>query len=82
MPAMATPLPSDIAWRCRRKEGEGYVVDLQAEPPAHLSNRVIVPLLSISELNRGSEIKGKRHGMVTQAPQCRTPALDLLLVAF
>ena len=55
-------------------KGEGYVVDVQAELLAHLSTRVVVPLLPeadvplpISELNPVFEIKGKRHVMVTQA---------------
>lgn len=55
-------------------EGEGYVVDVQAELLGHLSTRVVVPLLPeekaarpISELNPIFEIEGKRHVMVTQA---------------
>lgn len=55
-------------------KGEGYMIDVQAELLAHLSTRVVVPLLPeeklplpISELNPVFEIRGKRHVMVTQA---------------
>ena len=55
-------------------QGDGYVLDVQAELLSHLGTRVVVPLLPeetapppISELNPVFEIKGKRHVMVTQA---------------
>lgn len=53
---------------------EGYVINVQAELLAHLSNRVVVPLLlekkvppPISELNPVFEIKERRYVLVKQA---------------
>ena len=55
-------------------KSEGYVLDVQAELPAHLATRVVVPLLPedaapppISALNPVFELKGRRYIMLTQA---------------
>lgn len=55
-------------------KGAGYLLDVQAELLAHLTTRVVVPLLPaesapkpISELNPVFEIKNRPHLLVTQA---------------
>jgi toxin CcdB len=54
--------------------GEGYVVDVQADLLSHLTTRTVAPLLPedtapkpIHDLNPVFEIRGKRHVLVTQA---------------
>ena len=55
-------------------KGRGYLVDIQADLLAHLTTRIVAPLLpeemappAIGELNPALEIKGKRHILVPQA---------------
>jgi toxin CcdB len=55
-------------------EGDGYVLDVQADLLSHLATRTVVPLLPedaapipINDLKPVFDISGRRHVLVTQA---------------
>lgn len=56
----------------RNKDGEGYLLDIQADLLQHLNTRVVVPLLPLGKLkpaqhlNPTFTIAGEPHAMVTQ----------------
>lgn len=57
----------------RNPDGNGYLLDVQADLFGHLNSRVVVPLLPLSiapkpaeTLNPGFEIAGERLVMATQ----------------
>ena len=57
----------------KHPDGEGYLLDVQADLLSHFNTRVVVPLLSVSRaptpaktLNPVLDVHGAAHVMVTQ----------------
>ncbi|MCC8393777.1 CcdB family protein [Paraburkholderia sp. MMS20-SJTR3] len=57
----------------RTPDGEGYLLDVQADTMSHFNTRVVVPLMAVRDapkvatrLNPVFVIEGTQHSMVTQ----------------